>query len=192
MNPKLSTRKFRFRAPARHHALICVVLFTCAFPASAPLNAAERELEIVGWVERAKLLDPEIHLRAKLDTGADTSSLDVEVVKKFRKNEKRWVRFRMMDRETGKEHVIVRERIRTVSIIRHDGERQSRPVVRMKICLAGRVLDTEVSLIDRSEFAYPLLLGRSALESFALVDPGNKYLSEPDCDLAKVEGSAGH
>jgi len=192
MNPDLSARKFRFRTSARHSALICVVLFTCGFAASALLVAAERELEIVGWVERVKLLDPEIHLKAKLDTGADTSSLDVEVVKKFRKNEKRWVRFRMMDRETGKEHTIVRERIRTVSIVRHDGERQSRPVVRMKICLAGRVLDTEVSLIDRSEFAYPLLLGRSALESFALVDPGNKYLSEPNCDVDTAEGSAGH
>ncbi|GAG98814.1 unnamed protein product, partial [marine sediment metagenome] len=48
-------------------------------------------------------------------------------------------------------------------------------------CVANRILDTEVSLIDRSEFTYPLLLGRKALESFALVDPGNTFLSTPEC-----------
>jgi len=148
-----------------------------------------RNLEIVGWVERARLLDPDVHLKAKLDTGADTSSLDVQILKKFRKDEKRWVRFRLIDRETGEEHIIVRERIRTVSIVMHDGERQTRPVVRMKICIAGRILNTDVSLIDRSEFTFPLLLGRSALESFALVDPGNTYLSSPDCDPVVEDGS---
>jgi hypothetical protein len=114
----------------------------------------------------------------------------VEIIKKFRKDDKRWVRFRLIDRETGEEHIIVRERIRTVSIVMHDGERQSRPVVRMKICVAGRILNTEVSLIDRSEFTFPLLLGRKALESFALVDPGNTYLSTPDCEPPVQEGGS--
>jgi len=162
-------------------ALAAVIIFSTSCPTSL-LQAAGLDLEIVGWVERVRLIDPDISLKAKLDTGAETSSLDVELVKKFRKEEKRWVRFRLIDRSTEEEHIIVRERLRTVSIIRHDGERQLRPVVRMKICIAGRVLDTEVSLIDRSEFTYPLLLGRKSLASFALVDPGSTYLSEPECD----------
>jgi len=143
--------------------------------------AENSDLQILGWVEHARLLDPDIYLKAKLDTGAETSSLDVEIIKKFRKDNKRWVRFRMTDRETGAEHVIVKERIRTVAIIRHDGRRQSRPVVNMTVCVSNRILETEVSLIDRSEFTYPLLLGRNTLESFALVDPGNTFLSKPDC-----------
>jgi len=149
-------------------------------------RASEKDLEIVGWVERVRLLDPDINVEAKLDTGAATSSLDVEILKKYRQGKERWVRFRMIDRKTGEEHIIARQRLRTVSIVQHSGERQSRPVVRMRICLAGRVLDTEVSLVDRSEFAYPLLLGRAALGSFTLIDPGNTYLSEPDC-AANVE-----
>ena len=52
----------------------------------------------------------------------------------------------------------------------------------LEICLAGQLLKTEVSLIDRSEFNYPLLLGRSALTSFALVDAGSTFLSQPDCE----------
>ena len=96
----------------------------------------------------------------------------------------------MVDRESGEEHVIVKERVRTVSIVRHDGSRQSRPVVLMQICMAGLLLNTEVSLIDRSEFVYPLLLGRKALAEVALVDPGSTFLTSPDCGPQPKERSA--
>jgi hypothetical protein len=144
-------------------------------------HAATRDLEIVGWVENAKLVDPGIGLKAKLDTGAETSSLDAAIVKKFRKDGKRWVRFRIIDRQTGQEYTVVRERVRTLGVVQHDGSTQTRPVVMMKVCIASRLVATEVSLIDRSEFNYPLLLGRNTLKSFALVDPANTFLSDPDC-----------
>jgi hypothetical protein len=53
----------------------------------------------------------------------------------------------------------------------------------MQVCVAGRVLDIEVSLTDRSEFNYPLLLGRSALASFALVDSGETFLGTAECAI---------
>jgi hypothetical protein len=143
--------------------------------------AAARDLEILGWVENARLMDPAITLKAKLDTGAETSSLDAEVIKKFRKDGKRWVRFRLTDRDTGEDFIIVRERKRTIGVVQHDGSSQRRPVVEMQLCIASRVIRTEVSLIDRSEFNYPLLLGRNVLQKFALVDPGDTFLSEPAC-----------
>ncbi len=144
-------------------------------------QAGRRDLEILGWVENAQLLNPGIDLKAKLDSGAETSSLDARVIKKFRKDGKRWVRFGVSDRESGQEYIIVRERIRTINVVQHDGNGQTRPVVNMDVCIAGRIVHAEVSLIDRSEFIYPLLLGRNALESFALIDPANTFLSEPDC-----------
>ena len=154
---------------------------------AATASAATQELEILGWVENARLLAMDIELKAKLDTGAETSSLDSRIIKKFRKDGKRWVRFAVPDRESGEEFVLVRERVRTIGVVQHDGSRQTRPVVEMQLCVAGRLLDTEVSLIDRSEFIYPLLLGRSALASFALVDPGDTFLSDPECDPPAVE-----
>jgi hypothetical protein len=140
------------------------------------------DLHILGWVENAQIPDPGLELKAKLDTGAETSSLDARVLKKFRKAGKRWVRFAVADRESGEEFIMVRERVRTIGVVQHDGTRQTRPVVMLKICIAGQLLNTEVSLIDRSEFNYALLLGRSALASFALIDAGNTFLSEPDCE----------
>ena len=154
---------------------------------AATASAATQDLEILGWVENARLPAIDIELKAKLDTGAETSSLDSRIIKKFRKDGKRWVRFAVPDRESGEEFVLVRERVRTIGVVQHDGSRQTRPVVEMQLCVAGRLLDTEVSLIDRSEFIYPLLLGRSALASFALVDPGDTFLSDPECDPPAVE-----
>ncbi len=144
-------------------------------------HAGPRDLEIVGWVENVILTDPEIHLKAKLDTGAETSSLDAGIIKKFRKDGKRWIRFRIIDRQSGEEYLVVRERVRTIGVIQHDGSSQTRPVVIMNVCIANRLLETEVSLIDRSEFTYPLLLGRNTLKSFAVVDSGNTFLSNPEC-----------
>jgi len=156
------------------------IAFLLALSTGAWADTAE--LKILGWVENAQLPDPGVELKAKLDTGAETSSLDARILKKFRQAGKRWVRFAVVDRESGEEFVIVRERVRTVGIVQHDGSRQTRPVVMLEICIAGQLLDTEVSLIDRSEFNYPLLLGRSALASFALVDAGNTFLGRHGCE----------
>ncbi len=144
--------------------------------------AGTRDLEIVGWVENVILVGPGIRLKAKLDTGAETSSLDAEIIKKFRKNGRRWVRFRITDRNNGKEYILVRRWVRTIGIVQHDGSTQTRPVVLMNVCIARRLRATEVSLVSRSEFNYPLLLGRNTLKSFALVDPGNTFLSDPECN----------
>lgn len=153
-------------------------------------HAANRNLEILGWVENAWMHDPEMKIKAKLDTGAETSSLDARIIKKFRKDGKRWVRFEVADPESDDKYVLVRERVRTISVVQHDGSRQRRPVVTMKMCIAGRNLTAEVSLIDRSEFIYPLLLGRNALDEFALIDPGNTFLGGRECKY-KMSSSRG-
>jgi hypothetical protein len=165
-----------------------IAFIACVVFSHGPCLADEHDLMILGWVENAQLSDPGLNLKAKLDTGAETSSLDARIVKKFRKSGKRWVRFGVTDRDSGEEFVFVRERVRTIGIVQHDGTRQTRPVVSMSICIAGHSLETEVSLIDRSEFNYPLLLGRSALASIALVDPGSTFLAQSRCAM-KTEGT---
>ena len=164
-------------------ALIVILLGAFTVVAAAP-----RELVILGWVEHVVLVEPGFRLRAKLDTGAETSSLDTRIIKKFRKGGKRWVRFAVTDPNTGEEHVLVRERLRTIGVVQHDGQNQVRPTVTLQLCVADRLLDVEVSLVDRSEFTYRLLLGRSALDHFALIDPGNTYLSQPQCKIAEKAG----
>jgi hypothetical protein len=81
--------------------------------------------------------------------------------------------------------------VRTVAVIQRDGERQMRPVVRIAMGIAGRLISTEISLIDRSEFAYPLLLVRNPRAPFALIDPASTHLSTPECKSKHQGRSAG-
>ncbi len=164
-----------------------IFLFVPCFVASGSQGseqAVENQLQLLGWVENARLVAPGFEVRAKLDTGATTSSLDARIIKRFLKGGKRWVRFSVTDPESGEEVVLVRERVRTVGIVQHKGENDVRPSVAIEVCIAGERRKVEVTLVDRSAFNYPLLLGRRALKSLAVVHSGETYLSSAICPEA--------
>ena len=174
----------------RFRTLTAAAILSAIGLATADARAAARDLLILGWVENVYLPDPGLELKAKMDSGAETSSLDARIVKNFRQYGKRWVRFAITDPATGEEYVMVRERVRTIGVVQHEGNNQVRPTVMIEVCIADRVLDVEVSLIDRSEFSYRLLLGRRALKSVALVDPGNTYLTRPQCNMGASDSES--
>lgn len=140
-----------------------------------------RAMEIFGWVERVELMDGKFSMKAKLDTGALNSSLHALDIERFRRDGKRYVRFTVIDPETGEPKELEKRLIRNVRIVRHNGDYQRRPVVEMEICLGPYQRVAEVNLVDRSELIYPLLLGRTALEGIALVDPANTFENYPAC-----------
>lgn len=150
---------------------------------SATANADIEQLEIFGWVERVKLLDGDVSLKAKLDTGAANSSLDATDIRRFRRGGERFVEFTVTDPDSGVELRLEKPLVRNVRIIRHDGNHQRRPVVKLPVCLGDRIRQVEVNLIDRSNFIYPMLIGRSALEGFALVDSGQTFQHRPNCEF---------
>ena len=156
-------------------AAISVLVLALAVPAAAS------EPDIFGWAEPVILEEAGYRLEAKLDTGADTSSLDAIDIRRFRRKGKSWVRFTVEDHDEGETVRLERPLLRRVRIKRHDGESQRRSVVSLTVCLAGHRRKVEFSLIDRSQFDYPVLLGRSALAGIAIVDPQVVNLSEPDC-----------
>jgi hypothetical protein len=64
-----------------------------------------------------------------------------------------------------------------------DGGFTKRPVVRMDLCLGGKVIDGRVNLADRSHMLYPLLVGRNTLKTADfLVDVRKKFTHKPRCD----------
>jgi hypothetical protein len=147
-----------------------------------------RTLEIFGWVERVELLDGQISLKAKLDTGARTSSLDATNIERFSRDGERYVRFVLADPDTETEITLERPLVRNVRIVSHSGENQRRAVVTLPICYGPWHEEIEFSLIDRSNFIYPVLLGRSALEGRVLVDSEATFANYPDCDLSGDSG----
>lgn len=150
-------------------------------PASAKVK------DLFGWVEQVIVGAHELELKAKLDTGAETSSLDATNIRRLRRRStgERFVEFDLSHPTTGVIITLKKKLVREVRIKQHDGSFQTRPVVVVPVCLGRHSRNIEVSLIDRREFLYPLLLGRSALAGIALVDPNVTLTTRPQCDGEK-------
>lgn len=179
------------RAPIGPAALLVAALGWLS--ASPAVGAAAKD--IFGYVEWVEVGRHEIELKAKLDTGAATSSLDAQDIRRLvrRSTGERFVEFTLHDPDSGATIRLKKPLVRLVRIKQHDGSHQVRPVVALDICLGDHLDTVEVSLIDRSEFLYPMLLGRSALEGRVVVDPGLTFTREPECgeqQAARREGAS--
>ena len=139
-----------------------------------------------GYLERVVISTAGLALDAKLDTGADTSSLHAEGIKRFKRMGDRFVRFQVRE-DSGELVTLERPLSRMARIRRHDGDYQRRPVVKMWICVGNTRRRVEVNLIDRSQFSYPFLLGRSAMEGAIIVDPDRTFTVQPECDLKGMD-----
>lgn len=136
-----------------------------------------QDRQTAGWLEWVVLEPWGIKLKGKLDTGAKTSSLHAVDIEYFQRDGKEWVRFKTFDpRRKTKPVIIERPLLRDVRIKRHTAAYQERPVVALDVCLGGRLVTAEFSLIDRGRFNYPVLLGRSLLkQERILVDAATTY-----------------
>lgn len=175
--------------PAHRHlpALLIFLLFLPTTLIAKPSGA-------VGWVEKILLEPDAIPVKAKLDTGARTSSLQADKIETFTRDDQKWVRFRVELKDAnGKKHRmnLERPRIRGVRIKEHEGEYDRRPVVEMAFCLGGERHVTQFTLVDRSRFIYPVLLGRRFLEGFAPVDAGRTFTREARCPAPSPDNSTG-
>jgi len=99
---------------------------------AATANASERQS--VGWIERAAIFPGGFVLPAKMDTGADNSSLSVTDFTLDHRDGQEWVRFSVIDGD-GKPHAFERKLVRIARIKRSDATAQERPVVMLGICV---------------------------------------------------------
>ena len=136
--------------------------------------------EVIGWVENALILPHNIAIKAKIDTGAQSSSLHCDCQDRFTRDGEQWIRFSLKDSE-GEYYTLEKKVVRTVKIKRHFGGMQERDVVRLGICISGHYEETDVSIVDRSGFNYDLLVGRSYLEDDFIVDPSVTFTVNPQC-----------
>ena len=141
-------------------------------------------LTIVGHLENAVILPSGIEIKAKMDTGADVTSIHAVDIEKYKKDGKDWVRFIV---DTGKRKMRFRRAVTRVIRIRRAGTTiVSRPVVRLNLCIAGYNKLAEVNLANRSGMSTPLLVGRASMKTGGLViDSGQKYVGKPVCPGAR-------
>jgi hypothetical protein len=148
-----------------------------ACPKPAPVKANEFDGKMVlGEVEYLTVQPGNLRLEARIDTGATTSSLHAEDIVNFERDGQRWVRFKAGPGRDGEmvEMELPRERRVRIKAQGHDIE--ERPVVVVEVNLDGRKRRIEVSLNNRGNYEYPLLIGRNFLRDSAVVDVSRRHL----------------
>jgi hypothetical protein len=117
-------------------------------------------------------------IKAKIDTGARTSSLHAFDIQEFERDGEAWVRFRVKPWQDSQEDAVVvespiddRRAVRSSS-----GHAQERLVVQLMIRLVDREVMAEVTLSNRDEMGFRMLIGREALRRGYVVDPARSFL----------------
>ena len=158
----------------------CLVPIALAGSLLLPALVFAAELPSFGYLERVRVGPAAMVMNAKLDTGADTSSIGYRRIERFNIEDEPWVRFTVQNYQ-GQSIILERRVERIVRIRRHGAPSVERLVVTMNICLGDVVKRTEVTLADRTRFSAPVLIGRSFLAGSALVNSAREYTTEPDC-----------
>ncbi len=177
------SKQFIQDLPARILAFLAVSLFTMLAIVGFHSAIASDETgatQIVGWVENTKITGVAGEIKAKLDTGATTASINAEILEKPDESVESGgtVKFYFVDTD-GNKTLFERPLERWVKI-KGDGKRA---VVLMDMCIAGQQIEGEVSLAERDDFNYAVLVGRNFLKQGKLaIDSSDSFLAPPTCD----------
>ena len=132
------------------------------------------DLITVGWLEEVQIDSSEYRLKAKLDTGADNSSINAENITEFLKEGKPWVKISIQN-AWNKKYTIIKPVLKTSRIKMKNGDVQKRLVIKLKVRLGSVSKLVKVNLVDRNHFKYQLLIGRSFLRPNFLVDSSKTF-----------------
>lgn len=143
------------------------------------ISKAERTLPVIGWREWVGLPDLDIgSIKAKVDTGARSSSLHAFGVKSFERDGSTWVRFEVhpVQRSSAGAFHVEAEVLEFRKVRSSSGKAVRRPVILTRLDMHGSSWPIELTLASRDEMGFRMLLGREAIRGRFQVDPGRSYL----------------
>jgi hypothetical protein len=135
---------------------------------------------VIGWREWVGLPDLDVPtIKAKVDTGARTSSLHAFDLEEFTRRGTPMVRFTVQPEQRSRRHaVVVEARVHDWRNVRpSSGHAEMRPVIHTTVDLLGRQWTIELTLTSRDSRGFRMLLGRQAIRDRFLVDPGKSFLN---------------
>jgi hypothetical protein len=133
----------------------------------------------IGWREWVGLPDLRVSaIKAKVDTGARTSALHAFNIAPFRRAGALWLRFELHPIQRSKAMKVVCEAraIDERTVRNSGGGVERRFVIRTLLRLGDKSWPIELALANRDQMGFRMLLGRTALEARALIEPGRSYL----------------
>ena len=137
------------------------------------------DLAIIGEVETVQVEPSRLRYAARIDTGAESSSIHAENIQLLERDGERFVVFSLREPVTDGLVDLERKFQRRVIIKQKVGKPERRYVVKLWLTL-GKVKElVEVTLTNRSDFKYKLLIGRNLLIDTAIVDVSRKNTLKP-------------
>lgn len=140
-----------------------------------PKTGGELNLPIIGEVENVLVEPPGIVLEARIDTGAESSSIHAHNIQVVERDGTEYVRFSVRDPKSNKLLDLERKLHRTVRIKQGGDEYDRRYVVKLWLSLGDIRESVDVTLADREGFEFELLVGRNLLTDTAIVDVSRKH-----------------
>ncbi len=135
---------------------------------------ADGDAPVIGWREYVALPDWGVPaIKAKIDTGARTSALHVEKIRRLPGDR---VRFEavLSHRRPERRVQVTAEIVRMSRVRPSTGHLQERFVVATRVKLGRHVRRIELSLVCRANMLCRMLIGRTALDGF-VIDPTRDY-----------------
>lgn len=134
---------------------------------------------IIGSLENCTLPEMGIEqLQVRVDTGAKTSSMHVDNLEKFTRSGKTWLRFDIHPDVYDVAKVITCESalhdIRTIKS--SNAQSEERYVIKTLLQLGSESWPIEITLTNRADMSYLMLLGREGMNDKVLVDPSKRFL----------------
>ncbi len=140
----------------------------------------QKQRPTIGWKEKVDFVDFDLNdVDAKVDTGATTSVLHCSSIALVKRYRKQYVKFIPLDSSmksfNGKEFTLPFHKEKTIK--NSFGHEENRYIVLTTVKMFGKLYDMEISLRDRSNLEFPVLLGRRFLRRTFVVDVAKANLS---------------
>lgn len=135
----------------------------------------------VGWREKIELIEFDNSIiKAKLDTGARTSSLHATHISEKEETGKKYVTFRLKTiTNDSVKYKFFKCELKEWRIVKNSGgDEEYRPVISTSIKIGAKKMKIEVTLTQRSRMNYDMLIGRTALRKKFLIDSGKSYTTK--------------
>lgn len=136
------------------------------------------EKKIIGRKEIISILDLDLHdLDAKVDTGADSNALHCDDIYV---DDEKFVHFKLLDKVHpsyhGKKMKMPLFELRKIKS--SNGQIQNRPSIKVTVDFFGKKYKTVISLTNRTDMKYPMLIGRKFISGKFLVDVSQEYIAK--------------